>query len=108
MEPTINIKFDEEQLDDIVKRVTENIMKEAKKDSTAEEINEKSKPKWSLMYLEVNETNSGSMKEKVYYGIVYNTLSKDYASQFNLDEEFDRKKAEELKKQGWKEEVVYK
>ena len=104
---TVNIKFDEKQLEDIVNRVTENIMKEAKKDSITETIDDKSKPKWSLMYLEANETHSESIKEKIYYGFLYNTLSKDYASQFEYDE-FDRKKVNELKKQGWKEEVFYK
>ena len=104
---TINIKFDEEQLKDIVEKVTENIIKEAKKDLTTEVTYKKPKPKWSLMYLEANETHSESMKEKIYYGFLYNTLSKDYASQFEYDE-FDRKKVNELKKQGWKEEVFYK
>ena len=108
METTINIKFDEEQLDDIVKRVTENIINEAKKDSTTEEVDEKSKQKWSLMYLEANEIHSESMKEKIYYGFLYNTFSKEYASQFHLDDKFDNKKVNELKSQGWKEEVFYK
>lgn len=103
MEETINIKFDEKQLDDIVKRVTENIIKEEKK-----EIETEHNPAYSLMYLEVNETHSESKKEKIYYGFLYNTLSKSHASEFYLDDKFDRKKANELKNQGWKEEVVYK
>ena len=106
MEETINVKFDEKQLDDIVKRVTENIIKEAKKGSTTEEIKKKSKSKRSLMYLEANETHSESIKKKIYYGFLYNTLSKEYASQFYLDDKFDSKKVNELKKQGWKEEIV--
>lgn len=105
---TVNIKFDEGQLKDIVEKVTENIIKEAKKDSITELTYNEHKPKYSLMYLDVNETHSESKKEKIYYGFLYNTLSKHYASQFRLDDEFDRKKVNELKKQGWKEEVVYK
>ena len=108
MEETINIKFDEKQLDDIVKRVTENIIKEAKKDSITELIYNEPKQKYSLMYLDVNETHSESKKEKIYYGYIYNTFSKEYASQFKYDDGFDRKKVNELKKQGWKEEVFYK
>lgn len=108
MEETINIKFDEKQLEDIVNRVTENIMKEAEKESNTEEINEKSKKKWSLMYLEANETHSESMKEKIYFGYAYNTLSKEYASELSPLYKVDRKKIEELKNQGWKEEVFYK
>ena len=104
---TVNIKFDEKQLDDIIKRVTENIMKELKDDSITEQTYKEPKSKWSLMYLDVNETHSDSKKEKIYYGFLYNTFSKDYASQFGYDE-FDRKKLNELKKQGWKEEVFYK
>lgn len=108
MEETINIKFDEKQLDDIVKRVTENIIKEAKKDSITELTYNESKPKWSVMYLDVNETHSESKKEKIYYGFLYNTFSKEYASQFHLDDKSDCKKVEELKSKGWKEEVLYK
>ena len=108
MEKTINIKFDEKQLDDIVKRVTENIIKEVKKDSITELTYNEPKQKYSLMYLEVNETHSESMKEKIYYGYAHNTLSKDCASQFYLDDKFDIKEVDRLKKQGWKEEVFYK
>lgn len=108
MEETINIKFDEEQLKDIVAKVTENIIKEAKKDLITELTNEEPKPKYSLMYLDVNETHSESKKEKIYYGYLYNTFSKDRASQFYLDDKFDTKEIDRLKKQGWKEEVVYK
>ena len=108
MEETINIKFDEKQLNDIVKRVTENIIKEAKKDSITELTYNEPKPKYSLMYLEANETHSKTEKEKIYYGHSYNTLSKEYASLFSLDDKFDLKKVNELKKQGWKEEVFYK
>ena len=104
----INIKFDEEQLKDIVEKVTENIIKEAKKDLITELTNEEINEKASLMYLEVNETRSGSKKEKIYYGYAFNTMSKDYASELNSSYRADRKKIEELKEQGWKEEVVYK
>ena len=82
----INIKFDEEQLNNIVEKVTENIIKESKKDSITELTYNEPKPKWSLMYLDVNETHSESKKVKIYYGFLYNTLSKDYASQFEYDE----------------------
>lgn len=105
---TINIKFDEEQLKDIVEKVTENIIKEAKKDLNISVTNDKSKKKWSLMYLESYKTHAESEKYKFYYGYCYNTLSKDYAYQFYLDYKPDLKKVEELKNKGWKEEVVYK
>lgn len=108
MEETINIKFDEKQLDDIVKRVTENIIKEAKKDSITDPAHEEYKQKWSFMYLEANETHSESDKEKIYYGYSFNTLSKKYASQFKLSDKIDSKEVDRLKKQGWKEEVFYK
>lgn len=105
---TINIKFDDGQLKDIVEKVTENIIKEAKKDSITELTYNEPKSKWSLMYLEVNETHSESKKERIYYGYLYNTFSKEYASEFEYDDSFDRKKVNELKNKGWKEEVFYK
>jgi protoporphyrinogen oxidase len=108
MEEIINIKFDEKQLDDIVKRVTENIIKESKKDSITELTIGKQKEKRSLMYLDVNISGYSSEKKKVYFGHGFHTLTKEIASEFDLTEEVDRKKVEELKKQGWKEEVVYK
>lgn len=101
---TINIKFDKKQLDDIVKRVTENIIKESKKELTYNE----SKLKYSLMYLEANETHYESKKVKIYFGYAHNTLSKDYASEFDLTEEVDSKKVNELKEHGWEEEIFYK
>ena len=103
METTINIKFDEKQLDDIVKRVTENIINETKKDSVNRE-----KQKFTKMYLEAYETHSESEKEKIYFGYSFNTFSKEYASRFDLSDEFDCKRVDKLKKQGWKEEVFYK
>ena len=54
---TINIKFDDEQLKDIVEKVTENIIKEAKKDLITELTNEKLNEKISLMYLNVNTSS---------------------------------------------------
>lgn len=105
---TINIKFDDEQLKDIVGKVTENIIKEAKKDLVTELTHEKPKNKLTKMYLEAYETHSESEKEKIYFGYSFNTFSKEYASLFDLSDEFDRKKVDKLKKQGWKEEVVYK
>ena len=104
---TVNIKFDEKQLYDIIKRVTENIMKEAEKDSITE-LTYKEPKKHSKMLLEAYETHHGSEKEKIYFGHRFNTFSKEYASRFDLSDEFDREKVEELKKQGWKEEVFYK
>lgn len=104
----INIKFDEEQLDDIVNRVTENIMKKAKEDSITEVRHEEPKLKRLLMYLEANETGYTSEVKRIYFGHVFNTFSKECASCYDLSDEFDRKKVDKLKKQGWKEEVVYK
>lgn len=106
MEETINIKFDEKQLDDIVKRVTENIIKEAKKDSVTELTYKKTEEKISFMYLYVHTSGHSSEKKKVYFGHAFNTLSKEMASHFDLSNEYDRKKVNELKKQGWKEEIV--
>lgn len=107
MEKIINIKFDEEELEDIVKKVTENIMKEAKKDSitklTYEEPN-----KYILMYLEANEFGIDSESKRVYWGYAYNTLSSESATKFDLKDDFDRKKTEVLKSRGWKGEVFYK
>lgn len=107
---TINIKFDEEQLEDLVKKVTENIMKEAKPNfyELSDTEREEPKKKRSLMYLEANEFGVDSELKRVYWGYIYNTLSSESASKFDLKDDFDRKKAEELKNQGWKEEVVYK
>lgn len=109
MEKTINIKFDKEQLEDIVKKVTENIMKE-NKDSFYELSNtgrEELKKKRSLMYLEANEFGADSELKRVYWGYVYNTLSSESASEFNLEYDFDRNEVDKLKSKGWKEEVVY-
>lgn len=110
MEETINIKFDKEQLEDIVKRVTENIMKEAKPNfyELSDTEREETKEKLTVMYLEVKTSGYHSEGQKVYFGNTFNTLSKGHATSFDFSFTFDRKKAEELKSQGWKEEVVYK
>ena len=108
MEKTINIKFDEEQLDDIVKRVTENIIKEAKKDSVVELTYEEPNEKLLVMYLEFKTSGYSSEVQKLYFGSAFNTLIKKIATEFDLSDEIDRKKVNELKSQGWKEEVFYK
>ncbi|QGT53048.1 hypothetical protein HYQ13_gp39 [Lactococcus phage CHPC52] len=107
---TINIKFDEEQLEDIVKKVTEKLKEE--KDNFYELSDTgysdlKPKGKWSVMYLEFNEADDTSKKGKLYFGHLFNTLSKECVSYFDFSE-YGREKVEELKRQGWKEEVVYK
>lgn len=108
MEETINIKFDEEQLKDIVEKVTENIIKEAKKDLTTELTIGEQKEKRSLMYLNFHTSGHSSKKNKVYFGYGFHTLTKKIASEFDLTSELDLKKVNELKEQGWKEEVFYK
>ena len=60
------------------------------------------------MYLNVNTSGYSSEKKKVYFGYSFHTLSKEIASEFDLTNKLDSKKVNELKKQGWKEEVVYK
>ncbi|QGT53339.1 hypothetical protein HYQ17_gp42 [Lactococcus phage CHPC964] len=105
---TINIKFDEKQLEEVVKKVTEKLKEE--KDNfyeLSDTKHEEPKKKWSVMYLEVNEFGLCSETIKVYFGYLYNTLLKENASDFDFSES-SRKKVEELKSQGWKEEVVYK
>lgn len=105
---TINIKFDKEQLEDIVKKVSENIMKEAKPNfyELSDTAQEKQNEKILVMYLEFNETHSKSDRGRLYFGYAFNTLSKEYASEFYLSYDSDLKKALELKNQGWKEEIV--
>lgn len=100
---TINIKFDEEQLEDVVKKVTEKLKKDK---PNFYELSDLAQEKVSVMYLEFNEANHTSEKGKLYFGHAFNTLSKEYASEFYLSHESDFKKALELKSQGWKEEVV--
>ena len=95
---TINIKFDEKQLEEVVKKVTEKLKKEKDSDTAQEKV--------SVMYLEFNEANHASDKSKLYFGHAFHTLSKNYASEFYLSSESDLIKASELKSQGWKEEVI--
>ena len=95
---TINIKFDEKQLEEVVKKVTEKLKKEKDSDTAKEKV--------SVMYLEFNEANHASEKGKLYFGHAFHTLSKKYASEFYLSSESDLIKALELKNQGWKEEIV--
>lgn len=105
---TINIKFDEKQLEDVVRKVTEKL-KETKDNfyELSDTTQEEQKKKFSVMYLEANEFGLDSETKKVYFGHVYNTFSKESASNFDFSE-FDRKRVDELKNKGWKEEVVYK
>ena len=95
---TINIKFDEKQLQEVVKKVTEKLKKEKDSDTAKEKV--------AVMYLEFNEANHASEKGKLYFGHAFHTLSKKYASEFYLSSESDLTKASELKSQGWKEEVI--
>lgn len=106
---TINIKFDEEQLKDIVEKVTENIIKEAKDNfyELSDTNHEEQKVKGSVMYLKAKISGYYSEGQKVYFGRGFNTFTKEYATEFDLSDD-DREKVEELKSQGWKEEVVYK
>ena len=105
---TINIKFDEKQLEDVVKKVTEELKKEkANFYELSDTGHEEKKKKWSAMYLEANVSHYMSEEKKVYFGHLFNTLSKECASYFDFSE-YDREKVNELKSQGWKEEVVYK
>ncbi|QGT53284.1 hypothetical protein HYQ16_gp46 [Lactococcus phage CHPC959] len=100
----INIKFDEEQLEEVVKKVTEKL-KETK--DNFYELSDTVQEERSVMYLEFNEANHVSDRGRLYFGHAFHTLTKEYASDFDFSE-FGRKKVEELKSQGWKEEVVYK
>ena len=104
---TINIKFDEKQLEEVVKKVTEEIKKEKANFYELSYTQQEEPKKWSVMYLEVNEFGLCSETIKVYFSYLYNTLLKENAYDFDFSES-SRKKVEELKSQGWKEEVVYK
>lgn len=106
---TINIKFDEKQLEDSVKKVTEKL-KETKPNfyELSDTGREEPKKEQSLMYLEFNEASGKTKKKKVYFGYVFNTLTKSFASTFDLNIRGDLNKVNELKSQGWKEEVIYK
>lgn len=101
---TINIKFDEKQLEEVVKKVTEKLKKE--KDNFYE-LPDIAQEKVSVMYLEFNEANHSSEKGKLYFGHLFNTLSKECSSDFDFSE-YGRDQVDELKSQGWKEEVFYK
>jgi hypothetical protein len=108
MEETINIKFDKEQIDDIVKRVAEELKKEKNNFYELSDTgHEEKKEKRSVMYLEFNVSHYASEEKKVYFGHLFNTLSKECASGFDFSE-YGREQVNELKSQGWKEEVVYK
>ena len=102
---TINIKFDEEQLEDIVKKVTEKLKEEKTNFYELSDTKHEELKKWSLMYLEFNEVDDTSKKGKLYFGHLFNTLSKEYASDFDFSE-YGREQVGKLKSQGWKEEVI--
>ena len=105
---TINIKFDEKQLEEVVKKVTEELKKEkANFYELSDTGHEEKKKKRSVMYLEANVSHYASEEKKVYFGHLFNTLSKERASNFDFSE-YGREQVNELKRQGWKEEVVYK
>ncbi len=104
---TINIKFDEKQLEEVVKKVTEELKKEKANfyelsDTGYEEKNKKK----IVMYLEAKVSSYSSEGQKVYFGNAFNTLSKECATDFDLSFLTDLKKVKELKSQDWKEEVV--
>lgn len=108
---TININFDKGQLEEVVKKVIENIMKEDKKNNfyvLSDTACEEPKEKLTVMYLEVLTSSYSSKVQKVYFGNVFNAFDKTYATDFDLSIFSDLKKVNELKNQGWKEEVVYK
>ncbi len=105
---TINIKFDEKQLEEVVKKVTEELKKEKANfyelsDTSYSDL--KPKGKWSVMYLEANVSHYTSEEKKVYFGHLFNTLSKEWASEFDFSE-YGREQVNELKSLGWKEEVI--
>ena len=103
METKINIKFDEEQLDDIVKRITEKLKEDLVTILTIE------KPKKRVrMYLKFNKSALCDETKRLYFSFACNTLNKDFAAIFDLGSKFDQKQVEWLKSQGWKEEVFYK
>lgn len=99
---TINIKFDEKQLEEVVKKVTEKL-KETK--ANFYELSDTAQKKVSVMYLEANVSHYASEEKKVYFGHLFNTLSKECASDFDFSE-YGREQVNELKSQGWKEEIV--
>ena len=105
---TINIKFDKEQLEEVVKSVVEKL-KETKPNfyELSDTKHEEKKKKRSVMYLEANVSHYTSEEKKVYFGHLFNTLSKECASDFDFSE-YGRDQVDELKSQGWKEEVFYK
>ena len=104
---TINIKFDEKQLEEVVKKITEELKKEKANFYELSDTKHEELKKWSVMYLEFNEVDDTSNKGKLYFGHLFNTLSKECASDFDFSE-YGRDQVDELKSQGWKEEVFYK
>ena len=109
----IGIKFEEEQeqLEDIIKKVIEVIEKTKEEEvttieSTKHESTEVKKA-CTVMYLETRVSHYSSEVKKVYFGRAHNTLSKEYATEFNVKYTIDREKVDELKSQGWKSEFFY-
>ena len=103
---TINIKFDEKQLEEVVEKVIEKF-KEDSFFELSDTKHEEKKEKRSVMYLEANVSHYTSEEKKVYFGHLFNTLSKECASDFDFSG-YGRDQVDELKSQGWKEEVFYK
>ena len=103
---TIDIKFDQKQLEEVVKKVTEELKKEkANFYELSDTKHEEKKEKLSVMYLEANVSHYMSEEKKVYFGHLFNTLSKECASDFDFSE-CGREQVNELKTLGWKEEVI--
>ena len=103
---TINIKFDKEQLEEVVKSVVEKL-KETKPNfyELSDTKREEPKEKWSVMYLEANVSHYTSEEKKVYFGHLFNTLSKEWAADFDFSD-YGREQVNELKNLGWKEEII--
>lgn len=105
---TINIKFDEKQLEEVVKKITEKLKENKDNFYELSDTGRKEQNKRVRVYLEANESGVDSKLKRVYWGSVHNTLNNKYATIFNLERKRERAEVEELKKQGWREEVVYK
>ena len=90
-----------------MEKVTEELKKEkANFYELSDAGHEEKKKKRIVMYLEARESSYSSEDKKIYFGNEFNTLTKECATDFDLRFTSDRKKVEELKSQGWKEEIV--
>ena len=67
---TINIKFDEKQLEEVVKKVTEELKKEkANFYELSDTGHEEPKKKWSVMYLKFKVSSYSSEEKKSIFRI---------------------------------------